>query len=261
MRSAASLSETSPRAGATTVSNAPPSTTMPSGGPRAGFHGWKRCSSGSISALPSGENPQIASSSMLARMHCGPARAKRVVTSSAPKKPSTTMRFDGQVRKPRIFETTKNIAPANSLFVVLARPRSGLGPEWLLALLIVAGARGFVGRIETWKLGAVLDFAHDPGFEALLLRPLLRHLPDQCRGDHYCAIGVGHDHIVGKHRHPAAADRLLPADESEAGDRSRRRHPSAPNRQFGAEYAGDIAHHAVGDERDHAALAHAGGQD
>jgi hypothetical protein len=109
MRSAASLSETSPRAGATTVSNAPPSTTMPSGAPRAGFHGGKRCSSGSINALPSGEKEQIASSRRLASRHCSPVRAKRVASSSAPAKPSTIRRLDGQVRKPRIFEATKNI--------------------------------------------------------------------------------------------------------------------------------------------------------
>ena len=65
IRSAASLSATALRAADTSGVIAPPSTTMPSGAPREASHGGKRCSSGRINALPSGDKPAMAMSTML----------------------------------------------------------------------------------------------------------------------------------------------------------------------------------------------------
>src|SRR5437667_1163053 len=289
MRSAASLSEISPRAGATLVSNAPPSTTMPSGAPRAGFHGGNRSSSGRMSALPSGEKPQIASSRMLATRHCSPARAKRVASSNAPTSPSTISTLEGSAKKPRIFERTKNIGgPSNRSLSSRPRACPGLDPgprtggepgpitadPWQFrtirghgsalfagttklvfrsglpfALRLVAHPRRFVGRIEAGQICALLDLAHDPRFESFLLRTLLGDLLHERGRDHHSAVGIGDDDIAGKHRNPAAADRLLPSDEGEPDDRGGRGNARAPDRQAGAEHAGGVAHHAVGHQR------------
>ena len=51
---------------------------MPSGGPREGSHGGKRCSSGSIRTLPSGEKPTKAISTTLVTMSQLASRLKRV---------------------------------------------------------------------------------------------------------------------------------------------------------------------------------------
>ena len=61
-------------------------------------------------------------------------------------------------------------------------------------------------------------------------------------------VVIDHDHVIGEHGHAAAADRLLPAHEGEAGDRGRGRGALAPDRQAGAQHARDVAHHAVGDQ-------------
>src|SRR2546423_14148492 len=109
MRSAASLSVTVLRAVETSGVIAPPSTTIPSGAPAAASQGGKRCSSGRISALPSGESPQIASATTPPIRSRQPTRANRVHTSAAPKSASTMRRLDGMAKKPKIFDVTKNI--------------------------------------------------------------------------------------------------------------------------------------------------------
>src|SRR5260370_29764519 len=96
------------------------------------------------------------------------------------------------------------------------------GLQSLSPLLLVARPGGFVGRIEPGKFCAVLDLVDDPGFEALLLRAFLGHLLAEVRRDHYRAVVVGHDHVVGEYRDAAAAHRLLPADEGKPAARGRR---------------------------------------
>jgi hypothetical protein len=75
--------------------------------------------------------------------------------------------------------------------------------------------------------------------------------------DQHRTVLIGDDDVVRKHRNPAAADRLAPADEGQPGDRGRRREAVAPDRKVGAEHALDVAHHAVGDQRGNPALDHA----
>src|SRR6266480_4852692 len=85
---------------------------MPSGVPRAESQGGKRCSSGRIRAFAAEGRLKVAASRILASRHSKPARAKRVGSRTAPTKPSISRRFDGQVKKARILETTKNIGDA-----------------------------------------------------------------------------------------------------------------------------------------------------
>ena len=77
---------------------------MPCGAPRLWSQGGKRCSSGTISALPTGESPITASSTRLPIASRQPARENRVRSSSAPKMPSRMMKLDGIAKKPKIFE-------------------------------------------------------------------------------------------------------------------------------------------------------------
>src|SRR5229473_1199949 len=229
MRSAASLSEISPRAGATLVSNAPPSTTMPSGGPPAGFHGGKRCSSGSISALPSGESPQQQARQQT--LQSGAREAGREQQRAGKAEHHQQIGRPGEEAE-HFRDDEEHRRTADPTFVVPARPRSGrepgpmttalpecartvvIGPRFrgddepkfvipirlvLSPLLLVARPGGFVGRIEPGKLCTVLDLVDDPGFEALLVRALLGHRLDEGRGDHHRAVVVGHDHVVREH--------------------------------------------------------------
>jgi hypothetical protein len=85
---------------------------MPSGTPRALSQGGKRCSSGSISALPSGESPLTASTSRLPTVSRHPARAKRVRASAAPTSAMTSIRLEGIAKKPRTLERMKNMRGA-----------------------------------------------------------------------------------------------------------------------------------------------------
>ena len=109
MRSAASLSATLLRAAETSGVMAPPSTTIPSGGPRVSSQGGKRCSSGMISALPSGESPITASAIRLATIKSLPMRAPRVAKSRTPRSPSMIARLEGIAKKPRTLDRMKNI--------------------------------------------------------------------------------------------------------------------------------------------------------
>jgi hypothetical protein len=74
----------------------------------------------------------------------------------------------------------------------------------------------------------------------------------------YGAILIGDDNVIWKYRNAAASDRFAPADECQPCDRRRRREAVAPYGKPGAEHALDIAHNAIGDQRRHPALDHAG---
>src|SRR5215469_14197494 len=87
----------------------PPSTTTPSGGPREASQGGKRSSSGSISALPSGDSPKSASSTRLVTTSQLASRVKRVNRRTSPTSPIVINRFEGRAKKPRTLEATKNI--------------------------------------------------------------------------------------------------------------------------------------------------------
>src|SRR5262249_47798261 len=92
----------------------PPSTTMPSGAPRAGSQGGKRCSSGYNRRFPSGRNPQIASISIDAIKSLRPSGAKRVASRMTPRMPMRTRMFVGSSMTPTVLDSTKNkVAPQN----------------------------------------------------------------------------------------------------------------------------------------------------
>ncbi len=82
------------------------------------------------------------------------------------------------------------------------------------------------------------------------------HLVEELLRDDDAAILIRHDNVVGEHRHAAAPDRLLPADEGEARDGGRSSDAAAPNGKLRPKHAGDIAHDAVGDEPRGSALSH-----
>src|SRR5262245_23019046 len=242
-RSAASLSATSSRAAETSGEIAPPSTIMPSGAPRVASQRGKRSSSGMISALPAGERPRIASTIRLAKASARPARAKRVGSSNRPRMPIETTRLDGMAKKPRILERGKNIH--RSLLLPRLLARLGVG----------------VHGIEAGKLRPALDLADDKAFHTLVLGALLGDEGEEVLRDHHRPVVVADDDIAGKDGAAAAADRLLPADESEPVDGSRRGGARAPDRQLGGEHAGLVAHDAVGHQRRDVALHHAHGED
>src|SRR6478735_2976709 len=86
----------------------PPSTMMPSGAPAAAFHAGNRLSSGYSKRFPSGEKPQIASSTIAATMSLRPARENRVAPNSAPTTPRPTRKFVGNSMTPNVLDKTKN---------------------------------------------------------------------------------------------------------------------------------------------------------
>src|SRR5712692_5833265 len=229
MRSADSLSATSLRALDTSGEIAPPSTMMPSGAPRPASQGGKRCSSGRISALPIGESPRMARTRRLPATSRRPARASRVRQSTSPRRPIETTKFEGMAKKPRILESTKNMSPPPA------------GSRGLLLPRLVARPGLLVHGIKAGELGAALDLLDDEALHSLLLSALLVDEDDDIAGEDGAA---------------AATDRLLPADEGQAIDRGRRRHPRAPDRQLRGEHARLVADRAVGDQRRDVALHH-----
>src|SRR3546814_10999898 len=68
---------------------------------------------------------------------------------------------------------------------------------------------------------------------------------------------VGDDEVVGEDRDATAGDRLLPADEGEAGHRGWCGDAAGPYRQAARLDAVEVAQHAVGHQGGDAALAHA----
>src|SRR5260370_26166676 len=138
---------------------APPSTTIPSGGPRVSSQGGKRGSSGMISALPNGESPITASAIRLATIKSLPMRARRVAKSRTPRSPSMIARLEGIAKKPKTLDRMKNIGSPQLDGSALLLPRLVARPG-----LVVHG-------IEAGKPRAFLDLAHDPALHALLLGP------------------------------------------------------------------------------------------
>src|SRR5262249_51081931 len=153
-RSAASLRSGAPRAATNSGSIAPPSTTMPSGGPFEPSHGGNRSSSGKISALPSGSSPNAPNSTNDAATSRRPTAARRVGISPRPASPSTRMMLDGSARKPRIFEATKNIARRRSIQA--------------LAPLRVARLGLVVRRIEARQADALFHLGEHPALVKLV---------------------------------------------------------------------------------------------
>ena len=225
------------------MSIAPPSDDDAVGAPR-GRPGGKRCSSGRIIALPSGERPAIASRISGRHREPTPARAKRVAISSEAERSRARQHVGGQGEEAEDFREEKNIGWTSSCL-----PR------------LVARLGLVVRRIEAGQRHAALDLAHHPGLVALVLVALVGDEIDQVLRDDHRAVVVGHDHVVGEDRDAAAGDRLLPADEGQPVDRCRRRRALAPDRQAGRDHAGLVAHHAVGDQRLDAALDHPHAQD
>src|SRR5215472_15842352 len=256
MRSAASLRSGSPRAAATSGPIAPPSTTMPVGGPCAGSHAGKRSSSGSIKALPSGDSPARSSSATPSAAIRRPARLNRVNSSTMPRVASVAAMLEGSAKKPRTLERTKNMRDPRAS---LRGARNDKSPP--LFPLLVAFLRLVVGRIEARELHALLDLAHHPGLVALVLLALGKDEVDQVLRDHHRAVIVGDDQVAREDRATAAGNWLVPAHEGEPVDRGGCRRPGAPHRQPGREHAGLVADHPVGDERGDAALRHPHHQD
>ena len=116
-----------------------------------------------------------------------------------------------------------------------ARSRGLSGDEEHLGLLprLVARLGLVVRRIEAGQRHAALDLAHHPAFVALVLGAFARDEVYEIFRDQHCAVVVDHDHVIGKHRNPAACDRLLPADEGQPVHRRMRRRALAPHRQIG----------------------------
>src|SRR5690606_31339435 len=114
-----------------------------------------------------------------------------------------------------------------------------------------------VHRIEARERHAFLDLADDPGLGLLLLDGRGDDLLDERLRDHDGTVVVRDDDVVRKDGDAAATDRLVPAAEGETGDGGRRGGALAPDVEAGREHAGDVAHHAVGDEPGDTALLHA----
>src|SRR5262245_15934050 len=140
-------------------------------------------------------------------------------------------------------------------------PRALLARSSRLLPSGVAGLGSFIHGIKTGKFGPTLDFGDDEALHAFVLGALLGDESEEVLRDHYCPVVVADDDVTWKHRTPAAADRLLPADESEAIDRSRGSGPGTPNRQLGGKHPRLVAHDSVGDQRRYLPLGHAHGQD
>jgi hypothetical protein len=81
---------------------------MPSGA-SAPRDAGKRFSSGAISQLPKGDHPAAASASRLATIIRCPSRLRRVNSSATPMRPMSIMRLERSEKKPRIFESGKNM--------------------------------------------------------------------------------------------------------------------------------------------------------
>src|SRR5207245_3312309 len=107
-------------------------------------------------------------------------------------------------KNPRILERGKNIHQS------LLLPR-------LVARL---GVR--VHGIEAGKLHPALDLADDEALHTLVLGALLGDEDEEVLRYHHRPVIVADDDVAGKDGAAAAADRLLPADESEPVDRSGR---------------------------------------
>src|SRR5262249_47024765 len=106
----------------------------------------------------------------------------------------------------------------------------------------------FVWRIKTGQFDSLLDFAEDPAFVELVFSAFVRHEVHQILGNDHRTVIVHHNNVAGKYRAAAAADRLLPADESQAVDGCRSRHACAPYRKAASQHAGPIAQYAIGNE-------------
>src|SRR3546814_16867751 len=85
---------------------------------------------------------------------------------------------------------------------------------------------------------AVLHLLHDPALQALLLETELGDLLDEGLRHHHGAVPVGDDEVVGEDRDATAGDRLLPADEGEAGHRGWCGDAAGPYRQAAPSSAG-----------------------
>src|SRR6202051_1902741 len=247
IRSAASLSATAPRAADTSTVIAPPSTTIPSGAPREAAHGGKRCSSGRIKALPSGDSPATARSAMLVTTSQLARRVNRVHRRIRPAMPIEIRILDGSAKKPSILERMKNTRSPPALTVA---PRAcSQVAQYLAARLAprrVARLGVVIRRIKAGQLHALLDFAEYPALVELVLGAFVGdEIHHGLRNDDG-AVVIGDDHIARKDGTAAAADRLLPADECQSVDGSRRRDPCAPHRQRAGQDAGAGAHCARG---------------
>src|SRR3546814_12304547 len=125
----------------------------------------------------------------------------------------------------------------------------------LLHLGLIAGPVLVVDRIEAGQLRAVLHLLHDPALQTLLLETELGDLLDEGLRHHHGAVPVGDDEVVGADRDATAGDRLLPADEGEAGHRAWCGEAAGPYRHAAPPDAAAVAPHAGGPQRAAAPLA------
>ena len=76
--------------------------------------------------------------------------------------------------------------------------------------------------------GPLFDLGHDPGFHSLLFGRGRGNGCDESWGMTHRTVLVGDDHVIGEDGDAAAADRLLPSNESQTRDRGRRGRARAP---------------------------------
>src|SRR6188768_3289976 len=218
-----------------------PSTMMPSGVPRAASHRGKRLSRPWMKKVPTGSSPAIVSRTTAPMRMRRPARLQRVASSTAPASATRSKKLEGRRRKPTVFERMKNISVSSS------SPRS-------------------VSCFLHWEdkdrqFCPLLQLLHQPAFEQFVLGAFIRDEVDQVLGDDHGAVVIGDHDVVREDRAAAATDRLVPADKCQLVDRGGRSNACAPDRQAGRQHAMLVAHHAVGNERGHAALDHTHAQD
>ncbi len=147
-----------------------------------------------------------------------PARANRVGNSTAPTSPSVIRKLEGCDKKAEDLREHRRTSRGPAATRASSRPRSApWSPRW--ADRGRAAARPSRPRPTAQFSKRSCSVAE------------LGHLLDQRLRDHHRAVVVGDDDVAREHRDAAAADRLLPADEGEAGDRGRRGGARAPDRQ------------------------------
>src|SRR5215471_17495039 len=125
----------------------------------------------------------------------------------------------------------------------------------------VARLRLLVHGIEAGQFGSTLDLADDEALHALVLGALLGDKSEEILWDYHRPVVVADDDVTRKDCAAAAADRLLPSDESQTVDGSRRSGTCGPNRELGGKHARLVAHDPIGHQRRDIALHHAHGED
>src|ERR1700728_4678489 len=185
------------------------------------------------------------------------SRRNRVSSNARPTSPTAINKFDGTAKKPSVLERMKNIT-------LSSHPTPPRQAKSSLARLAPGRVTRFglvVRRIEAGQLDAPLDLGEDPALVKFVLGAFVRHELNQGLGNDHGTVVIEHDHVAREDRTTAAGDRLFPADEGQAVDRSRRGDARAPYRQLAGQHAGEVPHDAIGKQRRDITLLHACAQD